>query len=490
MLTNRSRMALVVMFALVLSTFAIGAVQAQPSVGSGPDSAMIPTGQWKELRVGDYHWYAFRFDYDEARADEPIEVRLYSEPFDSVVLTLRNEEQAELWRREGKEAHFGCCTVVADEKQEDGKKDYLLWSGALRSSGTYYIVVEPARTVTQPVKYRFELSGKGISFLAAPTGVGAVARTVAPPAALQERVLTSLTGTGPDYAMSPTTEWKELRKGQIHWYAFNFGYDEKREKPVIESRLYSSPNRGAILTVRNESQATTWRKDGKHEWFGQAMPADVDRDKNGEADYGLWAGTLRISGKYYIVVEHNKEFNQPVYYSFTLKGEGVSWAMTTAQPPLPAVVAPAAAPVVVEPAPRKADALLGTGPDYAMRPTDEWRTVQASEHQWFAFRFAYDEKRADQPVEIRVYSDPYDGAVLTVRNAEQAEKWRKDGVHEHFGCCTLSEQDVNNDGNPDFALWSGTLRLSGTYYIVVERAAHVSGPVHYHFTINGEGVSF
>lgn len=489
MFTNRSRIVLVAIFALVFGILSPGSVQAQTPTGTGPDNAMVPSNEWKELKVGDFHWYAFRFDYDEARAGEPIEIRLYSEPFDSAVLTLRNEAQAELWRRDGKQEHFGCCTLVQDDKNNDGKPDHALWSGALRATGTYYIVVEPARNVTPPVRYRFEISGKGISFPGAVTQPAA-ARSVAPPAELKAKVLSSLVGTGPDYAMSPTSEWKELKSGQFHWYTFNFGYDEKRENPVIEIRLYSSPNAGAILTLRNEEQATLWRKDGKHESFGRAMPADIDRDKNGEADYGLWAGTLRVSGKYYIVVEHSKDFSQPVYYSFTLKGEGVSFPTVVAQPAPAAPAAPAAAPVLVEPQPRVISPLTGTGPDFAMRPTDEWRTLQEGEFHWYAFRFAYDEKRADQPIEIRIYSNPFDGAVLTVRNAEQADQWRKEGVHQHFGCCTPVNEDLDKDGKPDYALWAGTLRLSGTYYIVVEHPRSVSGPVNYHFTIQGEGVSF
>ena len=162
--------------------------------------------------------------------------------------------------------------------------------------------------------------------------------------------------------------------------------------------------------------------------------------ENGEADYGLWAGTLRVSGKYYIVVEHSKDFSQPVYYSFTLKGEGVSFPIVVAQPAPAAPAAPAAAPVLVEPQPRVVSPLTGTGPDFAMRPADEWRTLQEGEFHWYAFRFAYDEKRADRPIEIRIYSDPFDGAVLTLRNAEQADQWRKEGVHQHFGCCTLFER--------------------------------------------------
>ena len=90
--------------------------------------------------------------------------------------------------------------------------------------------------------------------------------------------------------------------------------------------------------------------------------------------------------------------------------------------------------------------------------------------------------------EIRMYSEPENGAILTVRNAEQADMWREDGTHEHVGCCTV--QDLGDDEETDYALWAGTLDSSGTYYIVVEPAKDVVGPVSYMFTIEGEGPSY
>lgn len=487
MFTRRTNIPWIIAGMAVMVLLLVGVATAATAGGTGPDDAMRPDGQWKTLTTGQQHWYMFRFDYDSARANEPVEIRIYSEPSDAAVLTVHNEQQAELWRQDGKKEHFGCCTLFNEDKNDDGKPDFALWSGALGASGKYYIIVEPAKNVTAPVQYRFEITGKGISYPSTTTPV-TVAPVVVPPAKLTEKGMGSLVGTGPDFAMSPTDEWRELKVGEYQWFKFHFGYDKARANKNIEVQLYSEPNQGAILTVRNEAQADLWRRDGKHEWFGCAMPFDRDRNSDGNPDFGLWSGQLAISGDYYLVVEHDKQIKEPVYYRMVIRGEGVSYPTVT----VPVVKeAPVVVPVVVtQPVVDEQMALMGTGPDFAMKPTAEWHTINSGETQWYAFRFAYDEKRANEPIEIRIYSEPFDSAVLTVHNEQQADLWRRDGKLEHFGCCTLFEQDKNNDGKPDFALWSGKLSVSGTYYIVVERAPNITGPVRYQFVLSGDGVSY
>lgn len=464
----------------ILITLALTNLAAAQTPGGGPDEAMAPPSGWMEIRTGESHWYAFNFAYDEARADPPIEIRIYDEPFAGAVLTIRNEEQAQIWRRDGKEAHFGCCTPVDVDKNRDGQPDYSLWSGTLRVSGKYYIVVEHARNLTQPVRYRMEITGNGISF---PAKTTQAAPRAVPPLELTKAVLSKLPGTGPDFAIAPPSGWTELKAGEIRWYAFDFGYDAKREDPVIELKVWSEPNAGALVTLRNEENANTWRKDGKHESFGRATPVAIDRDGNGLPDYSLWAGELRVSGRYYLVVEHTKDFSKPVYYRMELSGKGFSF-------PGEAVMPAAAVVAAIAPQPPAVTGLSGTGPDYAMRPTGAEMVIQSGQYHWYAFHFGYDEKYAGQPVTVRLYSEPHNGAVLTLRTTEQADLWRRDGTHEHFGCCTNSVEALDKEGNYLYTLWSGTLRESGTYYLVVEHAPNLSGAVTYHFSIEGAGVSY
>lgn len=159
-------------------------------------------------------------------------------------------------------------------------------------------------------------------------------------------------------------------------------------------------------------------------------------------------------------------------------------AVTVSQPVVSVPEVPVAAPAV---APAEVSAeLAGTGPDFPLMPTDEWQTIESGQYQWYAFSYDFDEDYS--PVEIRMFAEPKDGAILTVRNAEQAQLWREEGKQEHIGCCTV--QDLGNDEETEYALWSGKLYSSGTYYIVVEHAKDLTAPVAYRFEIVGdEGVS-
>ena len=297
---------------------------AMPAIaGGGPDLAMQPTDQWMELATGEYHWYAFNFDFDEDYT-QPVEVRLYSEPEDAAILTVRNAQQADLWRTEGEHEHFGCCTVQTFG--QDDETPYAVWAGALESSGTYYIVVEHAKNLTDMANYRFEILGEGVSMAEGIPATSAMAPQ--PPAAAPVPVaetapeaMVVMKGTGPDEAMTPTDAWVELGEGQYHWYAFTYDFDDDYTRPV-EIQIFSEPADSAILTIRNTEQAALWRNEGEHEHFG-CCTVQMDADDD-ETPYALWAGALESSGVYYIVVEHAKDVSGPVYYQFNLSGDGVS----------------------------------------------------------------------------------------------------------------------------------------------------------------------
>ena len=146
-------------------------------LGTGPDFAMSPDGEWTPLENGQYHWYKFTFDQSEDWT-EPVTIRLFSEPADTAILTVRNGEQANLWRNDGEHKHFGCCSrpefttqvETDDEDEEDGmieetaQLDHAVWSGDLTASGVYYLVVEHARDSVEPAFYRFDIVGQGLDF--------------------------------------------------------------------------------------------------------------------------------------------------------------------------------------------------------------------------------------------------------------------------------------------------------------------------------------
>jgi hypothetical protein len=287
-------------------------------MAGGPDEAVAPTGEWTPLQVGAQHWYAFDFGYD-ADVTEPIEIKIYAEPKESAVLTIRNEEQAQKWRTEGVNEHFGCCTVQTFGKDET---EYSVWSGQLFSSGRYYIVMEHAKNIAAPAMYRFTIEGQNVSF---PTAKMTPPVEIAPaPAAAampEERmIVTGKIGGGPDEALAPTGEWAKLEAGATHWYAFKYDFDQDYDD--IEIKVYANPEKGVVLTVRNEEQAQMWRAEGKNEHFGCCTVETISGE---EADYGHWLGRPGSSGTYYIVVEKAENVDGPVMYRFTIAGAGVSY---------------------------------------------------------------------------------------------------------------------------------------------------------------------
>ncbi|MBV7339325.1 hypothetical protein KFU94_66130 [Chloroflexi bacterium TSY] len=459
------------------------AVGATELAGSGPDHPLMPTTDWMQIHEGEYLWYAFHYDFDEDFA--PVEIRMYSEPEDGAVLTIRNAEQAEKWRADGTQEHIGCCVV--QDLGNDEETDYAVWSGDLFSSGTYYIVIEHAKHLTGPVSYRFEFAkAEGVSM---PAGLYAPVAESPPPAPIPELKMAEAAlvvegvDSGPDFPMMPTGEWMALEQSQMHWFAFDYDFDE--DFAALEVRMYTEPEDSAILTIRNAEQAEKWRVDGTNEHIGCCTVQDLGDE---ETDYAVWSGELFSSGRYYIVIEHAKNMSETAYYRFEfVASEGVSFPQGLIDPqrtePVPA--AEPVAEVAAAPEPMKLLGMNGSGPDFALVPTGEWTELGEDLYHWYAFKYDFDEDH--NPIEIRIYTNPEDGAVLTIRNAEQAEKWRVDGTHEHLGCCTV--QDLG-DEETDYAVWSGTLGSSGTYYIVVEHAENMNGPVHYMFTIEGEGISY
>ena len=506
-------MAFLLLFLTVNGAYA----SAQAPTGEGPFDAMAPTEEWMELEPGELHWYLINFDRDEDEANEPLEIRMFAEPYASATLTVRNQDQVDEWIRDGEQLHFGCCTMVDRDLNLDGNPDYAEWAGTLTASGDYYIVIEHAKNVAENANYRFTVKGKNISYptmtedTMVPEPMAAAAPMPETDATMQPVMLTEMAGSGPDFALAPTGEWTMLEPGEYHWYFFDFDFDEDIARPV-EVRLFAEPYESAILTVRNEDQAQLWRDEGEQLHFGCCSMVDIDKNDDGMRDYGVWAGSLRESGRYYIVLEHARDKTEPAYYRFTISGDNLSFppmdgmtitaaAPESTTPETEAMTAEPMAAAAPAPMPEEMNELLGTGPDFAMEPTADWVKLQAGQYHWYKFNYDDDDDWT-QPVRIELYSRPDDLAVLTVRNGDQAELWRQDGEHAHFGCCVPEEitsteenvDDIDEDrlaeetSRTAYALWSGDLGASGTYYIVVEHAQNSTEPTFYRFEMSGDGL--
>ncbi|MFC2037620.1 DPP IV N-terminal domain-containing protein [Chloroflexota bacterium] len=124
-----------------------------PGAGSGPDDALLPDGEWDQLRLGESHWYAFHYQGDGSQ----VQVRLQVEPHDSATFVVWTPDQ--IW-------HWGLGEYVepvgrgSDDPRAEG---ILVWSGSFPNSGTYYVVVEHAGGHAGTSYYLLDVSGEGVS---------------------------------------------------------------------------------------------------------------------------------------------------------------------------------------------------------------------------------------------------------------------------------------------------------------------------------------
>ncbi len=184
---------------------------ATPSpVPSSPEQPLTYTDQWVDLQPGAWHWYTFKYSFDDSNdANQgPANLRLDSRPADGVNLLLLNGDQVHAWEQGDKLQNFGEATTVMDRERvkidlntfcNDNPKDpactdapdreaskcenlrdpaaigstcnftanqsrgYATWSGVIGASGTYYILVRADAQAAGPIQYKITVSGDGLN---------------------------------------------------------------------------------------------------------------------------------------------------------------------------------------------------------------------------------------------------------------------------------------------------------------------------------------
>lgn len=194
-----------------------------------------------------------------------------------------------------------------------------------------------------------------------------------------------------------------------------------------------------------------------------------------------------------------------------------------------------------------------SSPEKPLAYNKSWQTIAPGEMQWFAFKYDHTAAKQDTdksssethkdteshvvPADIQLFSRPLDGVTLTLLNGDQVRAWEHGQPLAHFGAatdvvdttkkseslarfcrtnmsdpaCSTSHVSGSQSGSRcvntpastaatarceelvrnalGYANWSGDLGATGTYYVLVQRAANASGPAQYRFTINGDGVT-
>jgi len=136
-------------------------------------------------------------------------------------------------------------------------------------------------------------------------------------------VLAAPTGTGPDDAWTPTSEWQALEAGEEHWFAFQYTGDGSQ----VQIEMQVAPEGSASFAVWTPEEIQRWRLGLEANPVGRGSA-----DRSGRAVLS-WSGSFSTPGTYYVVVE--PEGNQPAesFYLLQVSGDGVSTTTSEPAPP-------------------------------------------------------------------------------------------------------------------------------------------------------------
>jgi hypothetical protein len=173
----RQRKPFVTSILLTIVVLMAGSATAATTVtadGTGPDDALVLSGEWQVVTAGEQRWYGFYYAGDGSQ----IEIRMQVEPHESAVFEVWTPEGIQRWGQGLK------ADPIGRGSPDPFAEGVLVWSGGFTTTGTYYVVVE--RASSQPGKsyYLLEVSGDGVSSAPpAPTATPTAAPAKPKPAA-------------------------------------------------------------------------------------------------------------------------------------------------------------------------------------------------------------------------------------------------------------------------------------------------------------------
>lgn len=182
---------------------------APPPVVSSPEQPLSYSNQWVDIQPGEWHWYTFKFDFDDSTDEQvPATIRLDTNPGAGATLTLLNKEQVNAWQHGEKLQGFGAATAATERVERKTKLSsfcnsypndpvctgvpdhsgsacenlrdpastatacryvtnephgYAIWSGVIKSSGTYYMLVRGNPHASGSIQYKITTGGEGLT---------------------------------------------------------------------------------------------------------------------------------------------------------------------------------------------------------------------------------------------------------------------------------------------------------------------------------------
>jgi TolB protein len=159
----------------IISLGLAGPAQASAAEWGG-DDARTPTGDWEQLASGESQWYAFQYAGDGSQ----VQVTLEAVPPGSASFVVWTPELIERWGAGYYVEPIGRGSV------DPNIAGRLTWSGDFHSAGTYYVVVEPAdslsgRNQAGSSYYLLDVIGIGVSLSEAASTPAAEPANAQPP---------------------------------------------------------------------------------------------------------------------------------------------------------------------------------------------------------------------------------------------------------------------------------------------------------------------
>lgn len=173
----KHRKTMMVSIVLTVAVLMASTMAALAATGTGPDDALVPSGDWQPLEAGEEHWYAFQYVGDGSQ----IRVLLEAVPEEGASFAVWTPEEARRWRAGSPVDPIGRGSA---DPSAPGK---LVWTGNFNDKGTYYAVVEATGSQPGTTYYLLEVSGDGVSLSASPPTATATPQPTKPkPAAPSE----------------------------------------------------------------------------------------------------------------------------------------------------------------------------------------------------------------------------------------------------------------------------------------------------------------
>jgi hypothetical protein len=192
---RRLFLGIVVLVSLGLIAPGLAGAAAASAAGTGPDTALAPTGDWEQLAVGASRWYAFQYAGDQSQ----IQVQLQVAPEGSATFAVWTPERIHLWALGEDVNPVGRGSV---DRYSGGA---LVWSGSFNTPGIYYVVVERAGSQAGTSHYLLDVTGSGVS-LGRPTPTPAAqpvpSKKETTPAKLTGKLVFQTTYGGPFYTIN------------------------------------------------------------------------------------------------------------------------------------------------------------------------------------------------------------------------------------------------------------------------------------------------